>query len=136
LFNFDWIIDIGRIQSNDVAAIRQNFGVEAARKTIMNEISAVFGVYGIEVDLRHLSLIADYMTFEGGYKPFNRVGIESSVSPFAKMSFETTFHFLTEAALSGDFDNLDSPSARLVMGRVVEGGTGSFEVLQPMRWEQ
>lgn len=80
--------------------------------------------------MRHLSLIADYMTFEGGYKPFNRIGIESSVSPFAKMTFETTFHFLTDAALRGDMDALRNPSARLVMGKVVDGGTGAFEVMQ------
>lgn len=32
----------------------------------------------------------------------------------------------------GDFDTLDSPSSRIVVGRVVEGGTGSFDVLQPL----
>ena len=36
-------------------------------------------VYGIAVDNRHLGLIADYMTHEGGYKPLNRIGIESQV---------------------------------------------------------
>ena len=120
------------METNDIAAILRTYGVEAARKAIVKEISGVFAVYGIEVDTRHLSLIADYMTFEGGYKPFNRIGIESSVSPFAKMSFETTFHFLTDATLRGDMDALQSPSARLVMGKVVRGGTGAFEILQPL----
>ena len=32
-----------------------------ARAAIVREISGVFGVYNIEVDLRHLELIADYM---------------------------------------------------------------------------
>jgi len=36
-------------------------GIEAGRATIINEIKSVFGVYGISVDRRHLSLIADYM---------------------------------------------------------------------------
>ena len=65
----------------------------------MQEIAGVFGVYGINVDTRHLSLIADYMTFEGGYKPFNRMGMGSNPSPFAQMSFETTTSFLTSATL-------------------------------------
>ncbi|RKO88086.1 hypothetical protein BDK51DRAFT_36339 [Blyttiomyces helicus] len=98
----------------------------------MQEIAGVFGVYGINVDKRHLSLIADYMTFEGRYKPFNRMGMNSNPSPFAQMSFETTTNFLTTATLTGDFDPLESPSARLVLGKVVRGGTGSFEVLQPV----
>jgi hypothetical protein len=32
-----------------------------ARAAIVREISGVFGVYSIEVDIRHLELIADYM---------------------------------------------------------------------------
>lgn len=36
------------------------------------------------------------------------------------------------ACSHGDFDTLESPSARIVMGQVVEGGTGSFEILQPL----
>ena len=32
-----------------------------ARATIVWEMSRVFGVYNIDVDIRHLELIADYM---------------------------------------------------------------------------
>lgn len=51
------------------------------------------------------------------------------------MSFERTCHFLTQATLHGDYDGLESPSARLVMGKVVEGGTGAFDVMQPLEPE-
>ena len=40
----------------------------------VREICTVFKPYGIDVDKRHLTLIADYMTFDGTYKPFNRIG--------------------------------------------------------------
>lgn len=60
---------------------------------------ALVQVYGIAVDYRHLSIIADYMTFEGGYKPFNRSGMDKSSSPYQKMSFETTSVFLTDATM-------------------------------------
>ncbi|KAK9701767.1 hypothetical protein K7432_011575 [Basidiobolus ranarum] len=132
MWNYPETIDLNNIYTNDVAAILRTYGVEAARNAITKEIGGVFGVYGIEVDPRHLSLIADYMTFEGGYKPFNRMGIESNVSPFLKMSFETTCHFLTNATVHGDYDTMASPSARIVVGKVVEGGTGSFEIRQPL----
>lgn len=92
----------------------------------------MFRVYGIAVDYRHLSLIADYMTFDGTYKPFNRIGIEANSSPFQKMSFETTMHFLKSATIAGDIDPIKSPSACLVAGRVVNGGTGCFELLQTL----
>lgn len=54
-------IDLSTIYTNDIAAVLSNYGVEAARAAIMQEIASVFGVYGINVDPRHLSLIADYM---------------------------------------------------------------------------
>ncbi|KAI9278023.1 hypothetical protein BY458DRAFT_452613 [Sporodiniella umbellata] len=132
MWAFSDIIDVNYIDTNDIAAILRTYGVEAARNAIIKEVGSVFGVYGIKVDRRHLTLIADYMTFEGGYKPFSRIGIGSNVAPFLKMSFESTCKFLTEATLHGDFDTLDSPSSRIVVGRVVEGGTGSFDVLQSL----
>ena len=92
----------------------------------------MFKVYGIKVDPRHLSLIADYMTYEGSFKPFNRLGMEANSSPLQKMSFETTMHFLHGATVSGAKDNLSSPSARLVTGRLVSTGTGCFDLLQPL----
>ena len=106
------------------------YGVEAARSAIVKEVAGVFDVYGISIDPRHLSLIADYMTFEGGYKAFNRTGIISNPSPLSQMSFETTTAFLTAATLGGHTDLCNSPSARLVIGKVVSNGTGNFDLIQ------
>ena len=92
----------------------------------------MFDAYHIRVDPRHLSLVADYMTYEGRIKAFNRIGIESNASPFQKMSFETTTHFIRGAVMSGDTEGLTSPSSRLVVGRPVSCGTGSFDLLQPL----
>ncbi|KAJ3090513.1 hypothetical protein HK102_003478 [Quaeritorhiza haematococci] len=126
------LVDLNNIYTNDISAVLKTYGVEAARATIVKEVAGVFGVYGISVDPRHLGLIADYMTFEGGYKAFNRIGMNSNPAPFAQMSFETTTQFLTAATVSGDIDTLQSPSSRLVLGKVVSNGTGIFEVAQPL----
>jgi DNA-directed RNA polymerase I subunit RPA1 len=67
----------------------------------VQEISAVFELYQITVSRRHLSLIADYMTFEGCFKPFNRGSLTTCVSPLQNMSFETTMHFLHDAIVNG-----------------------------------
>lgn len=53
--------ELKNLYSNDVAEILRVYGVEAARAAIIKEMSGVFGVYGIGVDYRHLTLIADYM---------------------------------------------------------------------------
>jgi len=61
----------------------------------------VFALYNITVDRRHLSLIADYMTFEGRYKPFHRLSLDTSTSPLQKMSFETAMQFLCSSVITG-----------------------------------
>lgn len=55
------LVDLNYIRSNDIAAILHTYGVEAARASIIREVSGVFGVYAITINFRHLSLIADYM---------------------------------------------------------------------------
>ena len=50
--------------------------MEAARNSIVKEIRKVFDAYGIVVNVRHLYLIADYMTNNGDFKPMNRKGME------------------------------------------------------------
>jgi DNA-directed RNA polymerase I subunit RPA1 len=122
-------VDHDLLRSNDIWAVRCAYGVEAARSTIVDQIRSVFGVYGIEVDPRHLSLIADYMTFGGGYTAMNRNGMKEMSSPFLQMSFETTAQFLTQAALTSSCDELKSPSANIVVGRPIRHGTGSFSLL-------
>uniref|UniRef100_H2Z3P3 DNA-directed RNA polymerase subunit n=1 Tax=Ciona savignyi TaxID=51511 RepID=H2Z3P3_CIOSA len=129
IFENEDSLDVNRLYSNCVHSVAQIYGVEAARRVVVKEIANVFAVYGIEVDSRHLSLIGDYMCYEGVYKPFNRLAIASCVSPLQQMSFETTMKFLNSAALHGSLDRLQSPSARIVAGQVVKGGTGNFSLL-------
>ncbi|GMI13184.1 hypothetical protein TrLO_g9208 [Triparma laevis f. longispina] len=122
-------VDHTRITSNDIWAIRCAYGVEAARLSIVNEIRGVFGVYGISVDARHLTLIADYMTFDGDYKPMNRRGMIDGSSAFLKMSFETTATFMTDAAVRNEKECLMSPSANIVLGNPVKQGTGLCDLI-------
>ena len=120
----DAVVDINSIACNDVHAMLTVFGVEAARSTLVSEVRGVFGAYGIGVDYRHLALVADFMMQGGGYRACNRAGIESCTSPLLKMSFETSAHFLQDAALRGAADSMSSAAARIVMGQPVALGTG------------
>uniref|UniRef100_A0A671WNV0 DNA-directed RNA polymerase subunit n=1 Tax=Sparus aurata TaxID=8175 RepID=A0A671WNV0_SPAAU len=133
MFKHSDILDINRLYSNEVHAMAKTYGIEVALKVIEKEIKDVFAVYGIEVDPRHLSLVADYMCFEGVYKPLNRHAIRSNSSPLQQMTFETSYKFLKQATMLGSHDQLVSPSACLVVGKVVKGGTGLFELKQPLQ---
>lgn len=149
------MLELNDMYSNDIYATLGTYGVEMARAAILKEVSGVFAVYKIDVNMRHLELIADYMvwilshpspllylemiltefyfqTFDGGYKPFNRSGISTHSSPLLKASYETTAAFLSDATLYGDFDDLTSPSGNIVLGRPNATGTGAFDVVMPL----
>ncbi|KAJ9578156.1 hypothetical protein L9F63_024984, partial [Diploptera punctata] len=99
MFKFMKLVDLNRIYCNNVHEMAKTYGIEAARSILIKEIKDVFKVYGIEVDPRHLMLVADYMTMNGTYKPFSRKGIEDNVSPLQQMSFEAPFSFLKKAVI-------------------------------------
>jgi hypothetical protein len=130
---YNRIIDVNRLFTNDIVSMLHLYGVEACRATIVREIHTVFSGHGISVDFRHLGLVADTMTKGGGFSPFNRNGMRSNVSPFMKMSFETTVGFLKDAVLERDWDDLKNPSARIVVGKLGGVGTGAFDVLAPVK---
>lgn len=95
---YENILDLRRIYTNDMHAIANTLGIEAARTALIREITNVFSVYGISVDRRHLSLIADHMTFTGVIRGMNR-GAMDGISPLQAMTFETTTTFLKNALL-------------------------------------
>ncbi|KAE9606955.1 putative DNA-directed RNA polymerase [Lupinus albus] len=124
-------LDVNYVYSNNVFEMLNAYGVEAARQTIIREVQNVFKSYGISVNIRHLTLIADFMTHSGGYRPMSRVGsIADSTSPFIKMCFETASKFIVEAAYHGQVDTLETPSARVCLGLPVKMGTGCHELIQ------
>ncbi|XP_015122909.1 DNA-directed RNA polymerase I subunit RPA1 [Diachasma alloeum] len=132
MFKYDKVLDIRRLYSNDIWGISQTYGIEAANRVIVKEVKDVFKMYGITVDPRHLSLIADYMTFDGSFQPMSRKGMENSASPLQQMSFESSLTFLKSATLQGKRDDLTSPSSRLMLGQPCRTGTGAFDVYLKM----
>ncbi|XP_047991177.1 DNA-directed RNA polymerase I subunit RPA1 [Leguminivora glycinivorella] len=128
MFKYDDLLHVDKLYSNDVHAIARTYGIEAANKVIIKEIKNVFNVYGITVDPRHLSLIADYMTYNGVFEPMSRKGMEASTSPLQQMSFESSIVFLKEAVLNAKVDKITSASSCLMLGQPCRCGTGAFDV--------
>jgi len=128
----DKLLQLNKLNCNNIHDMARYYGIEAAYKTIVREVTNVFGVYGIKVDYRHLSLIADYMTIDGSYRPFNRIGIENNPSPLQQMTFETAMGFLRAATLGAKADLLSSPSACIVVGKAAKVGTGSINLRYAM----
>ncbi|XP_049872941.1 DNA-directed RNA polymerase I subunit RPA1 [Pectinophora gossypiella] len=125
---YNHLLDLNKLYSNDIHAIANTYGIEAANKVIIKEIQNVFNVYGIAVDPRHLTLVADYMTYNGIFEPMSRKGMESSTSPLQQMSFESSLIFLKEAVLNAKKDNIRSASSCLMLGQPCRSGTGAFSL--------
>lgn len=128
MFKYNHLLDMNRLYSNDIHAMANTYGIEAANKVIIKEIQNVFNVYGITVDPRHLTLIADYMTYNGIFEPMSRKGMEASSSPLQQMSFESSLLFLKDAILNSKKDDLRSASSCLMVGRLCRTGTGVFDL--------
>ena len=124
------IININKISTNDIGGILNIYGIEACRSAIVKEIVNVFDVYSINVDKRHLNLIADYITFQGKYRSFSRKGISYCSSPLLKMTYETTMEFLINACENMIVDKGNTPSSRIILGRPPFCGTGCFDIYE------
>lgn len=122
-------VDHNKIYTNNIRHVRNTYGVEAARTSVVREIRAVFNHYGIGVDHRHLSLIADYMTHAGGLRPFSRLGMMHSTSPLLQMTYETSGQYLAAACKDAVVDTMHSPASSIILGQPPAVGTGMVELL-------
>ncbi|KAI5180492.1 DNA-directed RNA polymerase I subunit RPA1 [Nematocida sp. AWRm80] len=120
------IVDISTARSNSIWEVLNTLGIEAARNTIIREIQAVFEVYGISIDYRHLSVIADYMTYTGTIMPFNRYSFQHRGSSIQKISYETAYNFIKTTILEGAIDTVRNPSSCIAVGKEIPTGTNSF----------
>ncbi len=118
-------VDSARIVSNDLYEIEKLYGVEAVRQLIINEVLKVLGAQGIDIDIRHIMLVADAMTMSGKLMGINRYGIvKEKPSVLARASFETPVKHIINASLTGETDTLNSVIENVMINQLVPVGTG------------
>ena len=123
-------VDQTRVFTNDILETTNVLGIEAGRTLIVKELKKVMDDNGIAVDVRHIMLLADLMTFNGDIKGVVRTGItKGKASPFARAAFEETTKHLLDAAFKGEKENLTGVVENLIVGQPVKVGTGIVELL-------
>ena len=118
-------VDVERTTTNDIHEIAEVLGIEAARQAIMDELFKVIETQGLNVDIRHIMLVADTMCVSGEIKGITRYGVVSEkASVLAKASFETPIKHIINAAMKGEVDNLNSVVENVMLNQPVPIGTG------------
>ena len=118
-------VDKKRTISNDIHEIYAVLGVEAARQAIINEVYKVIEMQGLDVDMRHIMLVADTMCQNGNIKGITRYGVVSEKSSvLARASFETPIKHIINAALLGEVDDLNSIVENVMLNQPIPVGTG------------
>ncbi|MFQ6020483.1 MAG: DNA-directed RNA polymerase subunit A'' [Candidatus Aenigmatarchaeota archaeon] len=123
-------VDTTRTVSNNIHEILKVLGVEAARQSIINEAMSTLREQGLDVDIRHVMLVADVMTADGKIKAIGRYGVAGAKgSVLARANFEETIKHLTNAAIQGEVDKLESIVENVMINQVVPIGTGMFDLI-------
>ena len=122
-------IDPARTTTNNVHEIAETLGIEAARNSLIKEALGVLEEQGLDVDIRHVMLMADIMTSTGGVRQIGRHGISGKKSSvLARAAFEITVPNLVDAAIRGEIDPLKGVTENVIVGQSIPIGTGLVDL--------
>jgi DNA-directed RNA polymerase subunit A" len=133
--NLDKVLEINGVNpykttTNDIQAIGRVLGIEAARNMIIQEAHNTLSEQGLNVDLRHIMLVADVMTADGTIKAIGRHGVsKEKESVLSRAAFEITVSHLLQAARRGEIDQLGGVAENIIVGQPVNLGTGAVELV-------
>lgn len=126
-------VDHRRTISNDIHEVAEVLGVEAARTVVMNELKKVLDNQGLDVDVRHMMLVADVMTWTGKVRQVGRHGVAGEKeSPLARAAFEVTVRNLVEASLRGEVEKFKGVVENVIAGKYIPIGTGMVELMMEL----
>ena len=122
-------VDRSRTYTNNIMEIHDYLGIEAARQAIINELILTLEGARLDVDVRHLLMVADVMTSEGEVRAIGRHGVSGTKhSILARAAFEVTVNHLLQAGIIGERDNLTGVAENIIVGQPIALGTGSVEL--------
>ena len=123
-------IDIKRSSTNNIHEMASVLGIEAARNTIIRETKITMQQQGLDIDVRHVLLVADIMTFTGEIKAIGRYGVAGmKPSVLTRAGFEETIKHLVRASVRQEEDKFNAIFDNVMVNQQVPIGTGMFELI-------
>lgn len=130
-------VDEARSITNSIYEVVKILGVEAARNVIISEALKTLQEQGLEVDIRHVMLVGDIMTFTGEVKSIGRYGVAGAKSSIlARAAFEETIKHLVRASIRNETDNFQGIFENVMVGQVIPSGTGMFDLIAKFEGEE
>ncbi|CAN4119963.1 unnamed protein product [Withania somnifera] len=124
-------VDGRNTKSNHIMEVQKTLGIEAARVSIIDEINYTMSSHGMTIDLRHMMLLADLMTYKGEVLGITRHGVQKMKDSVLMLaSFEKTTDHLFNASVNGRDDKIEGVSECIIMGIPMQIGTGMFKLRQ------
>ncbi len=123
-------IDDKKTVTNDIHETVKVLGIEAARNIIIKEALKTMQEQGLDVDIRHVMLVGDIMTFLGDVRSIGRYGVAGGkTSILARAAFEETIKHLVKASIRNEVDYLKGIFENVMIGQVIPSGTGMFDLI-------
>ncbi len=123
-------VDERRTVTNDIHEVANVLGIEAARSIIIKEALDRMQEQGLDVDVRHLMIVGDIMTFRGDVRSIGRYGVAGTkTSILARAAFEETIKHLVKASIRNEVDNFKGIFENVMIGQVIPSGTGMFDLV-------
>ena len=123
-------INLEETVCNDIVTIYETYGIEAARAAYIREFTTAIESAGGFSNYQHIEILTDAITHMGYLIAVNRHGANKlDTDPFSRASFEKTVEQLLAAAAFGESDHIRSVSSRIMVGSLINGGTGCFDLL-------
>jgi len=122
-------INPSKVRTNSIHEIETILGIEAAREALIREIKNTLNEQGLDVDIRHVMLLADMMTRSGTVKQIGRHGVVGEKpSVLARAAFEVTVKNLFDASIRGEVDNMRGIAENVIIGQIAPIGTALVEL--------
>uniref|UniRef100_A0A453DLI8 DNA-directed RNA polymerase n=1 Tax=Aegilops tauschii subsp. strangulata TaxID=200361 RepID=A0A453DLI8_AEGTS len=118
-------VDPSRTTSNHLIEVIEVLGIEAVRRSLLDELRVVISFDGSYVNYRHLAILCDTMTYRGHLMAITRHGINrNDTGPLMRCSFEETVDILLDAAVYAESDYLRGVTENIMLGQLAPIGTG------------
>jgi DNA-directed RNA polymerase subunit A" len=117
-------VDVDNTCTNNIWDIYNTLGIEAAREFRIKELVEIMGS---GVDISHIKLRADRLTFTGTIQSLTRYTMRGE-KPFSKVGFEEIMENFYKTARDAEVDDLTGVSASIMCGKRAKVGTSMFDL--------